>query len=197
MMRGGPAVRLRSASRAGLTTRAAPRAGLVIRMPPALSLDLLAAVLTSGAAPQFAVLALAHALEEAGEPGDEVIRSAQRLLDGSALDGVARSGPGPGAPGENRSPSCDLEPERAGGPDRGDTLSRAIASALSLSRRSGLPPAELMKAAAVRERSRRSVQARAAIRRLEVLLLIPAGICLLPAFIVLGIVPVVIALLGH
>lgn len=171
-MMSGPAGRLRRAARDEATAHAS-LAAPAVQMPPALSLDLLAAVLASGASPHSAVLAMAQALEQAGEPAEDLIRSAERLLDGSA-----------------RTKPADLDPEL------GDALSRAIGSALSLSRRSGLPPAELLKAAATRERARRSMQARATIRRLEVLLIIPAGICLLPAFVVLGVVPVVIALFG-
>ncbi len=140
-------------------------------MPHALSLDLLAAVLASGASPPTAVLALADALESAGMDGRGLRRAAEGLLHGPA----------------GLRPSPD-EPS--------DALLSAVRGALSLAARSGLPPADLLRAAAVRARSRQSIQARAAIRRLEVMLVIPAGICLLPAFVLLGVAPVVIALFG-
>jgi tight adherence protein B len=64
-----------------------------------------------------------------------------------------------------------------------------------LAAQSGLPPTGLIRRAAAEERRRqRAAQARA-VRRLEVLLIVPAGLCLLPAFVLLGIVPVVLNLL--
>jgi tight adherence protein B len=113
-------------------------------MPVPLSLELLAAVLGSGAPAQAALSELLRALDP--EPAAALIRVAE--------------------------------------------------PALALSARSGLPPAELLRAAAVRERSRQNAAARVAIRRLEVLLVLPAGLCLLPAFVLLGVAPVVIALFG-
>jgi hypothetical protein len=149
-------------------------------MPPALSLDLLTAVVASGAAPRSAVLALAEALESAGQSGSALRRAAEDLLGGPASD----------------QRSVVVRPAAAGSGDSevNDALLGAVTGALFLSTRSGLPPAELLRAAAVRARSRQSMQARAAIRRLEVLLVIPAGICLLPAFVLLGVAPVVLAL---
>jgi tight adherence protein B len=59
----------------------------------------------------------------------------------------------------------------------------------------GLPPAGLARAAASDlRRGRAAAQSRAA-QRLAVLLVLPGGLCLLPAFMALGVAPLVIDLL--
>ena len=68
--------------------------------------------------------------------------------------------------------------------------------ALTLAARSGLPPTALLRRVAEEERRRLASAQLKAIRRLEVLLVIPAGLCLLPAFVLLGIVPLVIRLIA-
>lgn len=148
-------------------------AGAPAGIPAALSLDLLATVLASGASPQSALLALADALDAAGGSGAGLATVASGLL--SSVPAVVQSADQP-----------------AGRPN--DVVLGAVTGAFVLAARSGLPPAELLRAAAARERSRQSMHARALIRRVEVLLVIPAGICLLPAFVLLGVAPVVIAL---
>jgi tight adherence protein B len=59
----------------------------------------------------------------------------------------------------------------------------------------GLPPAALVRRAAVEERRRAAAVRQRAVRRLEVLMVLPVGLCLLPAFVLLGIVPVIVDLL--
>jgi tight adherence protein B len=49
--------------------------------------------------------------------------------------------------------------------------------------------------AAEQERRRQISAQLKAIRRLEVMLVIPGGLCLLPAFVLLGIVPLVLQLI--
>ena len=149
-------------------------------MPAALLLDLVAAVVQGGAPPQAALQFVAGALREVGDDrGTELLRAAGRIAGRAPgdLPGVA------GAPGGGSRT----------GPDR---LLTVVEEALQLAARSGLPPTALVQRAAVEERRRQlSVQLQA-IRRLEVLLVIPAGLCLLPAFVLLGIVPLVIKLIG-
>jgi len=142
-------------------------------LPTPLCMELLAAVLSSGAAPDRALLALAHALEDTDDRSRTTAQGLRRL----AAQLVSGS----------HHPADPVPPDE-------DRLLTAVRTTLVLSARSGLAAAELLLAAAERERLRRSIDARSAIRRLEVLLVIPAGVCLLPAFVLLGVVPVVIAL---
>lgn len=57
----------------------------------------------------------------------------------------------------------------------------------------GVAPESMLRAAAADIRARRSAAAREAAERLGVSLVVPLGLCLLPAFVLLGIVPAVIA----
>jgi tight adherence protein B len=72
----------------------------------------------------------------------------------------------------------------------------SVAEVMALAARSGVPPTALLRRAAEQERRRQADAQLKAVRRLEVLLVIPAGICLLPAFVLLGIVPLVIRLIA-
>lgn len=57
----------------------------------------------------------------------------------------------------------------------------------------GIAPGPLLRAAAAQVRFRRTAAAREAAERLAVRLVLPLGLCLLPAFVLMGLVPVVIA----
>jgi hypothetical protein len=67
---------------------------------------------------------------------------------------------------------------------------------LLLARDSGVAVAPLLTATAAEERRRQAADARAAAARLGVRVVLPTGLCLLPAFLLLAIVPLVLALLG-
>ena len=70
-----------------------------------------------------------------------------------------------------------------------------VEAVLDLSRRAGVPAAELLRSEA--EESRRSARAEAAARAsvLAVRLMLPLGLCVLPAFMVLGVAPLLIAVI--
>lgn len=77
-----------------------------------------------------------------------------------------------------------------------DGSEAAIAEVLALSRRAGVPAAALLRAEAVEaRRSARSAGERAA-ATLGVTLMLPLGVCILPAFMVLGVAPLLIAVLS-
>ncbi|AMB59387.1 type II secretion system F family protein [Microterricola viridarii] len=71
-----------------------------------------------------------------------------------------------------------------------------IDEVLALSRRAGVPAGELLRSEAglVRVRARSAGQQRAA--RLAVTLMIPLGLCVLPAFLLLGVMPLLISVLS-
>jgi len=72
---------------------------------------------------------------------------------------------------------------------------RAVAEVLDLSRRAGVPAAELLRSEALE--ARRSARATAATRAsvLAVRLMLPLGLCILPAFMLLGVAPLLIAVI--
>ncbi|MBF4578982.1 type II secretion system F family protein [Frigoribacterium sp. VKM Ac-2530] len=67
---------------------------------------------------------------------------------------------------------------------------------LELSRRAGAPAGALLRAAAAERRLDATTAARSAASRLGSTLMLPLGICVLPAFLVVGVVPLVVALLS-
>jgi hypothetical protein len=77
----------------------------------------------------------------------------------------------------------------------GARTAAAVEESLQLASRAGLPPTALVQQSAEQERRRTQAAAMRAVRRLEVLLVMPAGLCLLPAFVLLGIVPVILDLI--
>jgi len=67
---------------------------------------------------------------------------------------------------------------------------------LELSRRAGAPAGALLRAAAAERRLDATTAARSAASRLASTLMLPLGVCVLPAFLVVGVVPLVVALLS-
>jgi hypothetical protein len=72
----------------------------------------------------------------------------------------------------------------------------AVGAALRVGWDAGSSPGPLLRAAADRLRRERRAAARAAAGALGVRLTLPLGVCFLPAFVVLGLVPVVLGLAG-
>jgi len=78
----------------------------------------------------------------------------------------------------------------AGVPGRLEALERALAEAW----RSGAAPVPVLRQLASRARRERREAATEAAGRLGVRLVVPLGLCLLPSFALLGIVPLVLSL---
>lgn len=72
----------------------------------------------------------------------------------------------------------------------------AAGQALSLADRTGAAPAALLESAAVQVREQRAHQIEVAGARLGVRIVIPLGLCFLPAFVLLTVVPAVVATAG-
>lgn len=82
-----------------------------------------------------------------------------------------------------------------GGAD--DPVAQArLSETLTLARRAGVPAAALLRSAAEDLRDDAAADALAAAERLGVRLVVPLGVCVLPAFVLVGVVPVVVALLS-
>ncbi len=137
------------------------------RMP--LAADLLAACLAVGAGPRQAAEAVGESL--GGPVGDRLARTAAELrLGGEPAAVWGRFGEIPGAAGLAR---C---------------LERAGAT--------GAPAAEPVSRLAEGLRAERSRRALARAQRAQVLITAPVGLCFLPAFLAVGVAPVVIGLAG-
>lgn len=67
---------------------------------------------------------------------------------------------------------------------------------LELSRAAGVPAGELLRAAAAQDRHRARVQGRMRAAKLSSSLLIPLGVCTLPAFLLLGVAPLILSVLS-
>jgi len=134
-----------------------------------LALDLLACTLRAGQPPATAALAVATAV------GGPV---------GAALSAVAR-GTDLGSP-----PELAWQPlaRLPGGEVAARTLARAAGSGTRL--------AEELSRTAGDLRMRRQSAADARVRRAGVLVVLPLGLCFLPAFVCLGVVPIVIGIAG-
>jgi len=72
----------------------------------------------------------------------------------------------------------------------------AVASVIDLSRRAGVPAAELLRAEADEIRRASRSDARQAAQKLSVTLMIPLGVCVLPAFMLVGVAPLLIAVIS-
>jgi Flp pilus assembly protein TadB len=143
------------------------REALVDDLPT--GVDLLASCLDAGAAPESALVSVSHAL--GGPVGEEFLGIHHRLEVGVDPAQVWRT--------------------VAAHPQLGD-LGRAVGRA----HQTGAPVGEAVHRLAeeLRDRARADVEERA--RSIEVKAAAPLGVCLLPAFVVLGVVPMVAGVFG-
>ena len=72
----------------------------------------------------------------------------------------------------------------------------AIERVLALAEEAGVPAAELLRAEAERQRYEARAAGQAAAQRLGVQLLLPLGMCVLPAFVLVGVVPLIVSVLS-
>ncbi|MCK2030966.1 type II secretion system F family protein [Microbacterium galbinum] len=70
-----------------------------------------------------------------------------------------------------------------------------VPDVLELSRAAGVPAVELLRASAAQERHTSRVEGRLRASRLSTRLLLPLGVCTLPAFLLLGVVPMLLSVL--
>ncbi|MEV2252160.1 type II secretion system F family protein [Streptomyces sp. NPDC050147] len=134
-----------------------------------LAADLLAACVAAGAGPVVAAQAVGDALK--GPVGERLAQGAAEVrLGGEPGDAWRRLGAIPGA--------------------------GALARLLERAGDSGAPAAEPVARLAADCRAERSRAATAAARRAGVLMTAPVGLCFLPAFIAVGVLPVLIGLAG-
>jgi pilus assembly protein TadC len=142
------------------------RAAVVAELP--LAIDLLAALLQSGAPTDRAVLQVADAV---GGPLGELLRRVGRAV---AL----------GSPGAEVWAPFDAIPEAS-----------SLVRAATRARDTGAALARACERAADDLRVARTAAAEAHARRKGVLIVLPLGCCFLPAFVLIGVVPVVLGVL--
>ncbi len=71
-----------------------------------------------------------------------------------------------------------------------------IRSVLALSRTAGVPSGELLRASAAQDRHRSRIEGRLRAAKLSTQMLIPLGVCTLPAFLLLGVAPLMLSVLA-
>lgn len=71
-----------------------------------------------------------------------------------------------------------------------------VTAVLDLSRAAGVPAVELLRASAAQERHGSRVEGRLRAARLSTRLLLPLGVCTLPAFLLLGVAPLLLSVLA-
>lgn len=146
----------------------APRSTGTAGLP--LAADLLSACLAAGAGPREAALAVGHSLS--GPVGERLTRVAAELrLGGDPEDAWGRLAEVPGAEG----------------------LARCLARAHI----TGMPAVEPVARVAAECRAAGAREAAASARRAAVLATAPLGLCFLPAFLTVGVAPVLIGLASH
>lgn len=113
------------------------------------------------------------------------------LTPGLSLDLMAIAVSG-GASLARASAAVDEARMRCGLADDGGAV--AVEAALSLSRRAGVPAAALLRSEAEEARRDARSAGQAAAAKLAVTLMLPLGLCILPAFMLLGVAPLLIAI---
>jgi tight adherence protein B len=82
------------------------------------------------------------------------------------------------------------------GRTRGTAADSTVDEVLRLSQRAGVPAAELLRATAALARHRARIDGRLRAARLSSRLLLPLGICTLPAFLLLGVAPMLLSVMS-
>ena len=118
---------------------------------------------------------LRRAAPEPGTPGMRAELVAVALAGGASIDRALR---------------LVAESSAGGGTEEG------IRSVLELSRAAGVPAAELLRASAAQDRHAARVHGRLRAAKLSTRLLIPLGVCTLPAFLLLGVAPMLLSVLA-
>lgn len=175
----------------------AERAQLAADLP--LVLDLLSSCLAGGASLPDAARAVADAVP--GPAGARLAAVSAQLAVGTppaqAWAGlVGDATPAPGGPGRQALGGARTSASGAvRTPASADPLAPA-ARALGRAAEGGAPVAAAVARLAADARSQARAQSEQAARRVGVLVVAPLGLCFLPAFVLLGVVPVVAGLVG-
>ena len=183
----GPSRRWGTAPRPSRTDPGA-EPGARVTVPDALVLDVVAEVLASGAPVTRSVRAVGEALLAVHDPRG---RDLLRFAPGTGMDqSIGRRTPPVGRSHGRRRPWG-----RWAGADPPARLDDVLAHASHLALVTGAGPADLVRAGAQERRRLAAARSVQAARRLAVLVLLPTGLCLLPAFLLVTVVPLALSLL--
>lgn len=193
----------RSAADLAATTGAGRLSPARGQSPPAagpLLLDLVEVCLDVGLPPASALEVAATALATSGL-GEVDVAPLVRSAQAGTLEDWGRPGPHAASRGRttSRFPGASRADQAATGtrPGAGGAADEVLATlgrAFALAELTGAPTATVVSAAATRLRAERHAAARIAAARLGSHLVLPLGLAVLPAFVLLGVVPVVLAL---
>ncbi|MCM3925672.1 type II secretion system F family protein [Frankia sp. AiPs1] len=184
------------AARTGDPTRVVSgRQRLLADLP--LALDLIAACLRGGGTVVSAMVAVGAA--NGGKLGRELRRAAEDLAAGAdalaACDRLIAATVGSGR-AARLARLLGRDPRTAPG-SRWTVMMRAAVAAFDRAQTSGAKPAAALVRLAQRARDEAHAESIAAARRAGVLAVAPLGLCFLPAFLLLGVVPVVLGSLPN
>ncbi len=130
---------------------------------------------------------LMAAVLHAGQPTDRAVRLVADVLGGPVGERLARVG---------RSLGLGLAPAQAWAALADLPGGERLTAAIVRSAESGAALAAAFARLADDQRAARAAAVDAAVRRTGVLIVLPLGLCFLPAFVFAGIVPVIVAVLG-
>ncbi|CAJ65190.1 MULTISPECIES: type II secretion system F family protein [Frankia] len=188
-------VAMDAARTGGPTGVAAGRERLLADLP--LALDLIAACLRGGGTVVSAMEAVGAA--NGGVLGRELHRAAEDLAAGAdataACDRLIAATVANGR-AARLARLLRLDPRASPG-SRWTSMMRAAVAAFDRAQTSGAKPAAALVRLAQRARDEAHAESIAAARRAGVLAVAPLGLCFLPAFLLLGVVPVVLGSLPH
>ncbi|MEA1262822.1 type II secretion system F family protein [Microbacterium sp. STF-2] len=117
---------------------------------------------------------------------------------------LRRARPAPGTPGMHAElvavalsggASIDRAHQLVSQASPSETGDERVRSVLELSRAAGVPAVELLRASAAQDRHAARVQGRLRAAKLATRLLFPLGVCTLPAFLLLGVAPLLLSVL--
>ncbi|MFB7892385.1 type II secretion system F family protein [Microbacterium sp. NPDC056044] len=123
-----------------------------------------------------------------------VVRDARRLGAAGESAGDDGDGDGGGALDPTVARGATKTGADAGSADAG--AADDVDAVLALSRTAGVPAVELLRATAAHARHRARVDARLRAARLSSRLLLPLGVCTLPAFLLLGVAPMLLGVMS-
>lgn len=158
------------------------------RRVPGLEAELIAIALSGGVSIERAraVVAEAKAVSAVGGPSSESdARIPRAAAAAPRADASGEAGPRAAAPRDDDDADSDAVRER----DEVDAV-------LGLSRTAGVPAVELLRASAAHARQRARIEGRLRAASLSSRLLLPLGVCTLPAFLLLGVAPMLLSVMS-
>lgn len=168
---------------------------------------LLAGLVLIAAAQRWSMRLVRQARADDGVPGLDAELVAIALSGGVSIDRATSlvrtaraASPAAGVTDDSVAPDARRRRQRplrsgdvSGAPAADSTSGDGVDAVLALSRAAGVPAVELLRATAAHARHRARIEGRLRAARLSSRLLIPLGVCTLPAFLLLGVAPMLLS----